>query len=237
MPLAAGQLQRALAPTASACTSSSRDASATPTFALKTLSDRRTRSPKLETFSERRAKLRAVARRKKLMVRKAKEMYVVDVGAKAPTEIAKSSRSAQGLVVQLRSARRMAADVRRGVAARARLLLRPRHARRRLAGDSRASTLPLVDRVTRSRRAGRRRRADGRRALGAAHLRPRRRCAPRRGRRAAGVARRDVSSATRRPAAYAWRTSTERDPDIPDDARAARASGRGRAKKATSSPP
>ena len=91
---------------------------------------------------------------------------------------------------------------------RARLLLRPRHARRSTGRPMHAKYLPLVDRVTDRVGAERHPRADGRRTVGAAHLRPRRRAAsgrPTRSSRARSVRR---SRATTRPAASASSTST-----------------------------
>ena len=77
---------------------------------------------------------------KKMLVRKGSDYYVVDAGAKAPADLAKQTVPLARLDVPPRSARRVAPDVHRGVAARARLLLRPRHARPRLAGHPRPST-------------------------------------------------------------------------------------------------
>ena len=98
------------------------------------------KSPRPETFMEDVASYELSQDRKKILVRKAQDLFIFDVGAKAPADTTKNKVPLDRLVVPAGSARRMAADVHRGVAAGARLLLRPRHARRRLAGDARRST-------------------------------------------------------------------------------------------------
>ena len=138
--------------------------------------------------------------------------------AKAPAgrRAGQEGAAAWRLAVPARPAQRVAPDVHRGVAPRARLLLRPPDARRGLAGV-RAKIRAAGGSRHRSRRALRRPRADGERAVGAAHLRLRRRRADRQRRRRAGVARGANGRATPRPAATASRTSTRSDPDLPDE--------------------
>ena len=101
--------------------------------------------------------------------------------------------SAERLDVPPRPARRVAADVHRGVAPRARLLLRPRHARPRLA-DHPHEVPPAGRSRDGPRRAERHPRADGQRIVGAPHLRARRRHAARDRQRLAGGARRHADA-------------------------------------------
>ena len=143
--------------------------------------------------------------------------------------------SARGWTLPARPARRVAADVHRGLAPGARLLLRPRDARRRLDGDAREVRAAGRSRH-RSRRAVRPARADGGRAVGAAHLRPRRR--PARGRQtrstpaslgARAGARRQGRRLPRR------RTSTSPIPTCPSELSPLAPARRRRRRRATSS--
>ncbi|MCK7476503.1 MAG: hypothetical protein M0C28_02175 [Candidatus Moduliflexus flocculans] len=150
---------------------------------------------------------------KKLLVRKGGDIYVIDAGTAQPTEPDPGRAPGRSFQVDLlrRSARGVAADVRRRLAHGARLLLRPQPPQRRLPGPARAAQA-----LRRARqRPGRAQRPPGpsrRRALGPAHLRPRRRpeaagrtaCRPARSARA--------WSATRAKAATASSTSSGRTP-------------------------
>ena len=95
--------------------------------------------PEVKTVMEGVREYQLSADGKKLLVRKEKEndLYVFDAGDKAPEKLDESKVDLSALDVQLRPARAVAADVRGGVAAGAGLLLRPRHARPRLADGPR----------------------------------------------------------------------------------------------------
>ena len=180
------------------------------------------RQPQGDEAPRRRAPVRAVARRQEAagpQGRRSVHRRRRRQGADASSTRAKSG-CRRG--PSARSARRVAADVRRGVAAGARLLLRPRHARRRLERRCGRSTCRWSTASPSARELSRPDRADGRRAVGAAHLRPRRRPAPRRPTTSSrAVARRATARAIARPAAIASTTSTAPIPDYPERALAA----------------
>ena len=71
---------------------------------------------------------------KKLLVQKEDDLYVIDAVGVVRGGAGEEGRAAGRLDADGEPARGVAADVRRGVAAGARLLLRPQHARRGLAG-------------------------------------------------------------------------------------------------------
>ena len=115
----------------------------------------------------------------RVMVRKGDALHVFEAAPKAPADLAKARVD---LGVPNRCSRGLAADLHRRMATRARLLLRPGHARTRLGGGTRQ--VPAAGRSCHdSGRAERRHRSRGRRALSAAHQRARRRSASRPGRR------------------------------------------------------
>ena len=213
----------------------SHDASTTHTFTLKTFPINN-KNPEPETFQNDVRSYELSLDSKKLLVRTAKDLYVVDAGAKAPDRDREVGGAVEGLVVQLRSARRLAADVRRSVAAGARLLLRPRHARRRLAGDARQVRAAGRSRH-RSQRAGRRRRADGG-ELSALHIfvRRRRRCGAGADEVAAGIARRRLERDEQRRRLSRRRTSTSPIPICRTTSRRSRGPA-STSRKATSSQP
>ena len=103
--------------------------------------------PDVKTVMDGVAEFQLSADDKKLLVRKEKEndLYVFDAGDKAPEKLDESKVDLSRWTLQLRPPRAVAPDVRGGVAPRARLLLRPRHARPRLAegpGEVRAARRP-----------------------------------------------------------------------------------------------
>ena len=211
VPVPAGQLQQPRRWTPSACTSSTRDAEPHSKRDAQDAGRSTTTSPSSTTFLGRRQGLRAVGRRQEAAdaareglprARRRRQ------GAGAP------SWRKQGAAVGDWPFRLDPREEWRQMFTEAWRLERDYFYDRDMHGVDWPAMRDEVRAAGgsrhRPRRALRRARADGQRAVGAAHLRLRRRRAERDGRRRARVARRARSTAIERAAAIASRTSTDR---------------------------
>ena len=166
------------------------DASTQPTSTLKTFPITN-KKPELETFLTDVRSYELSLDGKKVMVRTAKDLYVVDAGAKAPTEIGKSAVPLKDWSFSFDPR-----DEWRQMFVESWRLERDYFYDRDMHGLDwpaiRAKYAPLAERDHRSQRAGRCRGADGLRAVGASHLRQSWRRQTWRGRSASGVTRRAV---------------------------------------------
>ena len=166
---------------------------------------------------------------KKLLLRKGEALYVIDAASGAGASSGQGPGEPRRLELPARSARRVAPDVRRGLAAGARLLLRPAHARARLARDE-SEVPPAGGPGHRSCRAVGSAGAAGERVVGAAHLRVRRRPARRHGPGGSRLARRGADPRLR-GGRLARGARLRRGSRLPHDALPARPAGRGRPRR------